>query len=393
VNWRIDSNHTIATTTPQSYNNMSYAFTGWSDMGAISHQVTAMAGTTSYTASFATPPTIAKSFSPTTIVEGGSSTLSFTINNPNASQSLSGIAFTDSFPTGLVVYGVPDATNTCGGTFTPVAGATVIQLSGASLAGGGSCGVSVTVKATQAGPLNNTTGPIRSTPGGAGATSNTATLTVNTPITLVQHASTDAGINSYASLAFGAPNTAGNWIAVVVRGGLSNDVFTVKDSLGNRYRQAIQRPLPGSPGGETLAIFYAESIAGGANTVTVFDTVADTLRFAILEYSGVAASNSLDRVASAQGSNATPASGVLTTTTNGDLLLAGILSVDPETFTAGAGYTAVEQVSAAPNTKLLVEQRIQPTAGPAEAGATLGGADSWGAVLAAFHPAPAVVTK
>jgi len=340
--------------------------------------------------STAMPPTIAKSFSPTTIVEGGNSTLSFTITNPNASQSLSAIAFTDMFPAGMEVFGAPGATNTCGGTFTTAVHATTIRLSGGSLPAGGSCSLSVKVLATAAGQLNNTTGAIRSTPGGTGATSNTATLTVNTPITLVQDASLDVGINSYGSLAFTSPNTAGNWIGVVVRAGESNEVFTVRDSAGNMYRKAIQRNVTGSPGGESLAIFYAESIAGGANTVTVSGSVSDTtLRFAILEYSGVAASSSLDRVVSAQGSSATPASGVLTTTTNGDLLLAGILSVDPEIYTAGTGYTAEEEVPAEPNTKLLVEQRIQPSAGPAEAGATLGGADPWGAVLAAFHPASA----
>jgi hypothetical protein len=393
VKWQITSEHMIATSTPQTYNKTLYNFTDWSDLGAISHQVTATAGTTSYTASFAVPPTIAKSFSPTSIVVGGISTLSFTIKNPNASKSISAISFTDTFPAGIQVYGLPDASNACRGTFTPLAGGTVVRLSGASLAAGGSCSLSVKVKGTTATVLNNITGPIRSAPGGEGTTSNIATLTITTPIRLVQHTSVDAGTTSSSSLAFSSANTGGNWIGVVVRAGAPNEVFTVKDSAGNMYRKAVQQSVPGAPVGESLAILYAESIAGGRNTVTVSDTGLATLRFAILEYSGVAESNSIDRTASAEGASASPDSGVLTTTTNGDLLLAGILSADSETFTAGTGYTVEAEVPAEPNTKLLVEQRIQLAAGPAAAGATLSSRDQWGAVLAAFHPAPATVTK
>jgi hypothetical protein len=56
-----------------------------------------------------------------------------------------------------------------------------------------------------------------------------------------------------------------------------------------------------TPNGDTLAVFYAENIAGGANTITVSDTISATLRFAILEYSGVARSNSLDLTAGLTG--------------------------------------------------------------------------------------------
>jgi hypothetical protein len=50
----------------------------------------------------------------------------------------------------------------------------------------------------------------------------------------------------------------------------------------------------------------AENIAAGANTITVSDTVSGTLRFAILEYAGVATANSLDVIASSQGTTPRP---------------------------------------------------------------------------------------
>jgi hypothetical protein len=46
--------HTIATTSPQSQ----YIFENWSDGGAISHQITISASTTSYTANFGQAPAI-----------------------------------------------------------------------------------------------------------------------------------------------------------------------------------------------------------------------------------------------------------------------------------------------------------------------------------------------
>jgi hypothetical protein len=89
----------------------------------------------------------------------------------------------------------------------------------------------------------------------------------------------------------------------------------------------------------TLAIYYAENIKGGVNTVTVSDTVSGPLRFAIMEYSGLATSNSFDGAAVATGTSASPNSGNLATTISGDLLLSAIGTTNTATFTAGTGYT------------------------------------------------------
>ena len=207
-----------------------------------------------------------------------------------------------------------------------------------------------------------------------------------TPIRLVQDASQDAGPTTSSSLAFTSNNTAGNWIAVCIRAGASSSqIFTVSDSQGNTYLQAVQLGVTGdTPNGNSLAIYYAQNINRGANTVTVSDTVSGSLRLAIFEYSGVATSNSLDVTASVQGTSTSPNSWSITTTANGDLLLGVIDTADPETFTAGSGYVAEQLVPAEPGTKLLVEDQIQATAGAASASATLGASDPWGALLAAF---------
>ena len=206
-----------------------------------------------------------------------------------------------------------------------------------------------------------------------------------TSITLIQHTSKDAGTTSSSTLTFHSNNSASNWVAVSIRAGAANEIFTVTDTNGNTYRKAIQ--FTQTVDGDTIGIFYAENIAGGANTVTVSDTAVATLRFAILEYSGVATSGSLDVVAAAQGSNASPNSGSVTTTANGDLLLGTIMTADPETYTAGIGDPIEESVPAEPGTKLITEDQVQATAGAAAASATLGGADAWAAGIAAFKVA------
>ena len=147
------------------------------------------------------------------------------------------------------------------------------------------------------------------------------------------------------------------------------------------------RPKSARPGTATLvAIFYAENIAAGANTVTVSVSSADTLRFAILEFSGVAPSGSIVQATANQGSNASPNSGSITETVNGDLLLGAIMSADEETFTAGSGFQIVESVPAAPNTKLIMEFQIQALSGSSSSSATLTSADPWAAGIAAFKP-------
>jgi IPT/TIG domain len=207
-------------------------------------------------------------------------------------------------------------------------------------------------------------------------------------IKLIQHTSIDAGTVSSSTLAFPASNTAGNWIGVVIRAGHSGQAFTVSDTNKNSYHSAVQfNQTLDVPNGDTLAIFYAENIVGGANSVTVSESLSgNTLRFAILEYSGVSTFNSLDVTAAAQGGSTSPNSGAATTTVGGDLLLGEIMTGTGTTASAGTGYKVEAAVPASPNSKLMVEDEILSGAGSASATATLGASVSWGAALAAFKP-------
>jgi glucose/arabinose dehydrogenase len=207
-------------------------------------------------------------------------------------------------------------------------------------------------------------------------------------IALVQHTAKDAGTVTSSSLAFAASNTAGNWIAVAIRAWKAGPTLTVTDTRGNTYRMAMR--FNETVDGMTLAVFYAENVAGGSNTVTVSGIQSSgTLRFAILEYSGVATAASLDVTAFAQGTSTAPTTSTVTTTASGSLVLGLLSTANARTFTAGGGYVIQDRVPVAPNTKFVVEDRIQTTAGPVSANGTLNTSDIWGTALAAFRPAGA----
>ena len=197
----------------------------------------------------------------------------------------------------------------------------------------------------------------------SGVASNGVNFTVTSTTSsakLVQSAGKDGGTTTSSSLAFPSNNAIGNWIAIVIRAGSQGQVFTITDSNQNAYQKAVQlNQTLDAPNGDTLAIYYAENIAGGANTITVSDAISNTLRFAIFEYSGITTADSLDAFVATQGTSATPNSGNTVTAWGGDLLLGAVMTGGPANFTAGSGYTIEQTVPVEPNSKFLVEDQIQ----------------------------------
>ncbi len=126
----------------------------------------------------------------------GTTSLTFSLSNPNTSSSLSGIGFTDTMPAGLMVATPNGLNGNCStGTITASAGSSSISLSGATLPASTSCSFTVSVSAVAPGAQNNITTPVTSTEGGSGSKASAsvsvtnqsqqpAEPTANTPISL-----------------------------------------------------------------------------------------------------------------------------------------------------------------------------------------------------------------
>jgi hypothetical protein len=185
------------------------------------------------------------------------------------------------------------------------------------------------------------------------------------------------------SKAYTSNNVAGNLLVLVFRNFTGGGFATpaVSDTQGNTWI-----PVYGAfsnAGSANIAFFYVENCAGGANTVTVTNN-SGFPGFVILEYSGVAASSSLEAQTHATGSGTAANSGNITTSNAADLLVGfsenetnGGFSVSP-----GAGWTQRELedgVSAC--------DQIISSAGTYAFSSTIGGTASWSASIAAFKGA------
>ena len=126
------------------------------------------------------PPVIAKSFRTNTLISGNTTTLTFALSNPNRTEDLTGVQFTDSLPSGMVVATPNGQTApTCstgsisGAVISATPGSSTISLGGASLTAGATCTFSVNVTGTTAldGELKTNSVTVSSTNGGTGNTS------------------------------------------------------------------------------------------------------------------------------------------------------------------------------------------------------------------------------
>ncbi|MGH9346744.1 MAG: beta strand repeat-containing protein [Vicinamibacterales bacterium] len=137
-------------------------------------------GTASDTLTVSPPPTFTKSFAPASMVPGGVSTLTFTINNTGSGLAATALAFTDTLPAGVTVATPANGAATCtGGTLTAADGATTITYSGGQVGATSTCTVAVDVTSSTVGSHVNTSSALTSSSGTSGMAS--ATLTVNSP--------------------------------------------------------------------------------------------------------------------------------------------------------------------------------------------------------------------
>jgi uncharacterized repeat protein (TIGR01451 family)/fimbrial isopeptide formation D2 family protein len=125
------------------------------------------------------PPSISKSFSPTSIPKNGTSTLTLSLGNGNAADTTLSTDLIDTLPTGLVIAALPNVQKTCAGAVTADAGAdTITYASGATLPAGG-CSINVDVtSATPGTHVNSIATGALSTGQGSNAVGTSASLQV-----------------------------------------------------------------------------------------------------------------------------------------------------------------------------------------------------------------------
>ena len=261
----------VTAPTAGTYNNVSGNVTSTTGGG-----LTGNTGSDSLTVNAPIPPGISKSFSPDPIAVGGTSTLTFTITNPNTGTTLTGVAFSDTFPIlpgHMVVANTPAASTTCGGTVTANAGAGSLSYSGGTITAGGTCTVTVDVVAPSVGTYLNTSGNVSSTNAGIG-NSATNTLTALFPPSISKLFSPDhitAGGTSTLTLTIRNLNSGSGLTGVAFSdtyptGVVNENTLNTSNSCGGT--------LTASAGGSSISLSGGSIAAGGTCTVEVDVTAA-----------------------------------------------------------------------------------------------------------------------
>lgn len=269
--------------------------------GVVSGQLNNTTGTVSSTnggtgntaaanLSVASPPTISKAFGAASSPVGGVTSLTFTLQNPNAAIALSGLAFTDALPAGLVLATPSGIANTCGGTATATAGASSTSLVAGTLPASGSCTFSVNVTGSSAGVKNNSV-QVTATEGGVGNTSNASITIVSAPVIIKAFGAASVPLNGSTSLSFTIQNN--NTAAT-----LSGIGFT--DAFPAGLAVSTPNGLTGSCGGGTItATAGANSISlGGA---TLAGSSSCTFSINVTGLAAGTANNTTNAVTSGEG--------------------------------------------------------------------------------------------
>jgi uncharacterized repeat protein (TIGR01451 family) len=228
-------------------------------------------------------PTLDKSFSPTEVDLGGTSTLTFTITNTSELAAKEGWSFTDSLPAGLVIADPANASTTCtNGQVTGAAGATAVSVRGDLLAGQASCIVRVDVTSGTAGTYTNGPG-------------NVTTTGLNPPQpSTVTFRAADLSIDKRATSNPAVPGTQLSYELVVRNDGPDTAVNArVSDTLpaGLTFVSAS----PGcSVSGQNVTCAVGDLAAGGSRTFTVTASVGSQLEGGTLENTATVTSDTPD---------------------------------------------------------------------------------------------------
>ncbi len=178
----------------------------------------------------------------------------------------------------------------------------------------------------------------------SGNTSTSATISftvsnsVSKPAAFVQIAAKASPSSaSSLSVSFATNTVAGDVVLAAFDFDSNATVATVTDSQGNVFTEVGTQLT--SPGGARSRVYFAKSIKGGPETVTVSLTANSAwIELYLSEYSGIDPVNPIDAQAGASGNPGAVSSGNVTTTVAGDVIYG--FCVGEWACTVGSGLTA-----------------------------------------------------
>ncbi|MBL0125576.1 MAG: DUF11 domain-containing protein [Betaproteobacteria bacterium] len=223
-------------------------------------------------------PTITKAFAPASISIGTTSTISFTLTNPN-SIPLTGAGFSDTL-TNMAVNAAGAAGGSCPGVGSNVlnTGQTSLLFAGLTIPASGSCTVTVVVVSNTPGVHPNTASGISSAEAVTGVVSNTANLTVLAAAPTVAKTFSVSPINSggVSTLLVTITNPNAGPISVVNVTDtfpISPGAGMVRSGAGNTSTNCAGGVVTSTPGSVTLT---AGIVPGGGSCTFQIDVTSPT---------------------------------------------------------------------------------------------------------------------
>jgi uncharacterized repeat protein (TIGR01451 family) len=233
----------------------------------VSSNESGAGNTSNATLTVTASPTLAKAFGAATIPLGGTTSLTFTVTNPNTT-ALTNITFGDTLPTGLSVPTPNGLVSNCTGTASTgtTSGAFFVNLVGATLPASGSCSFSINVVGIAAGVQNNTTGHITSAEGGIGGTASATVTVVGPPSIAKAFNPASIAVNGVSTLTFTLTNPAANPVA---EAGVA-----FSDTLPTGLVVATPNGLVNNCGGTATATAGSGSISFSGGSIAAASTCA-----------------------------------------------------------------------------------------------------------------------
>ena len=252
---------TITATTLGSYTNTTSTVTSTN----ATTSATASAG---LTVALLAAPTVVKSFSPNQVGIGGVSVMTVTLTNSN-STAITGAAFTDSYPFGLVNTGSANGSTSCtGGSVTANNNGNSLALSAAGIPANSSCTVTVNVTSGAFGAYANSTGAVTTTNASSGSSASATLNVLQAPVAAKAFvpASVPVGGTSVLTVTLTNPN------AIAITGAFFSDSYPgllVNTASATGATTCTGGSVSAANNGSTLALTGATIPGNSSCTVTV----------------------------------------------------------------------------------------------------------------------------